>query len=99
MKLYEKDTWYAKKEYWIFGSICLIFPVVIFLMVFMVQMYVRLADVLEVPGKELYKSPYTWIICLIVPVVGWTLLIVMLLYIQIWIIVMLYKGKGEKYMK
>ncbi|MEI3499581.1 MAG: hypothetical protein V8Q71_03730 [Bacilli bacterium] len=41
--------------------------------------------------------PYSWILCLVVPIVGWTLLIVMLIYIYVWPIVMIYKGEGEKY--
>lgn len=99
MNLYEKNAWYTKWQYWVFGTLCLLFPVMIFFMVFLLQMYVKVAAALDVPGKELYISPYTWILCLVVPVIGWTLLIVMIIYIQIWIIVMLYRGNGEKYIK
>jgi len=95
LKLIDKNAWYMKWQYWVFGTICLIFPVFIMLLVFIVQMMVTVANKLDVPGKELYYSPYTWIICLIIPIVGWVLLFVMFIYINIWIIVMLYKGKGE----
>ena len=60
---------------------------------------VQVALKLNVPGKELYATPYTWIICVIVPVIGWILLIVMFIYLLVWTVVMLYKGEGEKYIE
>ena len=95
LKLIDKNAWYMKWQYWVFGGICLIFPIFIMLLVFMIQMMVTVANKLEVPGGEIYNTPYTWIICIIVPVLGWVLLLVMLIYINIWPIVMLYKGQGE----
>lgn len=99
MKAYDKDAWYTKWQYWVFGTICLVFPAIIMLYVFMVQMTCKVASMLDVPGKEIYNSPYTWIICLIIPVVGWIFLIVMYVYILIWSNVMIKRGNGEKFVK
>lgn len=96
---YDKNAWYAKWQYWVFGAACLFFPVFIMLLVLMIQMEVKVCEKLEVSGKNIYGSPYSWLICLIVPIIGWALLIVMLIYIEIWPIVKLYQGKGEKYIK
>lgn len=98
LNLYSKDAWYKKWQYWFFGGICLIFPIFILLLVFIVQMICSVADALNVPGSDLYNSPYTWIICIIVPVIGWILLLVMLIYIMVFSIVMIYQGEGEKYL-
>ena len=98
MEAYEKDAWYRKWQYWVFGALCFIFPIFIMFYVFEIQMMVKVASKLEVTGKEIYDNPYTWILCLIVPVIGWILLIVMSLYLQIFTIVALYKGNGEKYL-
>lgn len=99
LDVYDKDAWYTKWEYWIGGLICLIFPAFIMLYVFVIETTVIVANKLNVPGKEIYASPYSWALCLAVPVLGWILLIVMLIYINVWILVMLSKGEGEKYVK
>ena len=52
---------------------------------------------LDVKGHEYYLSPYVWIILLIIPVVGWIAFVALLLYLNIAILVNLYKGHGEKY--
>lgn len=98
LKAYEKDVWYTKWQYWVFGTLCFIFPALIMLLVFETQITVKVASKLNVTGKEIYDNPYTWIICLIVPVIGWILLCVMILYLQLFTVVALYKGNGEKYL-
>ena len=65
--------------------------------VFYIQILCEVAYKLNVPGKEIFLTPYSWIICLIVPIIGWILLIVMFLYLEIWTIVMLYRGSGNKF--
>lgn len=95
MKLYQKDAWYCDYRYWVISALCFVLPIFILLLVFLAQMLTKVAAQLEVPGKELYGLPYTWIICLVIPVVGWTLLIVMWIYLLVWIVVMLARGKGE----
>jgi hypothetical protein len=97
LDVYEKDAWYTKWYYWIFGLVCFGFPAAIMASVFSLTITCKTAAKLEVPGSEIYLSPYIWILCLIVPIIGWIMFIVMALYISIWPLVMLYNGKGEKY--
>ena len=35
------------------------------------------AKKLNVPGDEIYMTPYSWILCIIIPIIGWILLLVM----------------------
>ena len=95
--IYEEDKWYKNWRYWFSGAICMIVPAMIMFIVFILQSTCEVAAKLNVPGKEIYNTPYSWILCIIVPFVGWSLLIVMYLYINIWTVVMLAKGEGEKY--
>jgi len=97
MRLYNSEAWYADYRYWFVGVLFLFFPVSILFVVFWLQMACTVAIHLNVPGKEIYGFPYAWIVCLVLPIVGWTLLIVMLFYIVSWSIVMLACGEGEKY--
>ena len=94
--LFDKDAWYTKWYYWFLGVICLVFPVFIMFAIFEMQMLVKVCEKLKVPGSEIYGSVYTWILCLIVPIIGWILLLLMYIYLNVWKIVMLYKGEGEK---
>lgn len=96
LKVYDEDAWYQDWRYWFFGGLCFVFPIMILALVFAVQTTCTVAAKLNVPGKEIYATPYSWIICIIVPVVGWVLLLVMHIYIVIWSIVMLAKGNAEK---
>lgn len=97
LKIYQKNAWYANYRYWCIGALCLFFPIFIMLFIFYIQIFCKVASKLNVPGKEIYAYPYAWILCFIVPVIGWILWLVMLIYIQIWIFVMLAKGEGELY--
>ena len=99
MNLFDKDAWYMNKWYWIIGGICLIFPLFIMLIVFAIQMNCKVAKELEVSGSNIYNTPYTWIVFIIIPIVGWALLIVMDLYIFIIPHIKLAHGCGEKYIK
>lgn len=97
LDVYDKDAWYTKWYYWVLGLVCFIFPFYVMMLVFMITISTKVAAKLDVPGRELYLSPYVWILCLIIPFIGWALLIVMSVYIMVWPIVMLYRGNGEKY--
>ena len=99
IKCYNKDAWYKKWQYWVFGTLCLVFPVFIMLMIFMIQINCQVASKLNVPGEKIYNTPYTWIILFIIPVLGWTLLIIMSIYVFIWPNIKLAQGEGEKYLK
>ena len=99
LNVYQKNAWYTKWWIWLIGFVCLILPAIIMYFILLVQITVKVAEKLNVSGKEIYALPYAWIICLIFPVIGWILFLVMLLYIQIFIIVRLYQGEGNKYLK
>ena len=99
LKVYDEDAWYQNWRYWFFSGLCFVFPIFIVALVFAVQITCEVAAKLNVPVKEIYNTPYSWILCIIVPVVGWVLLIVMFIYIIIWTIAMLAKGNGEKYIE
>lgn len=99
LDLYDKDAWYSNKRNWILGFLCFVFPGLIMLVVLVIQMLCQVSAKLNVPGKELYLSPYVWIIFLIVPIIGWVFFMVMILYLTIWYIVMIKKGEVEKYLK
>ncbi len=94
---FDSNAWYANWKNWLLGFLCFIFPFTIMIAVFNIELLVQSAAKLEVPGKEIYLSPYIWILCLIIPIIGWIMFIVMMLYLEIWVIVSLYKGNAEKY--
>ncbi len=95
--VFNKKSWYAKPKNWIIGLLCLIFPFFIMAIVFELQIVCLTNARLNTPGKELYLSPYIWLLCLIVPILGWIIFLVLIIYLHIWPIVMLYNGNGEKY--
>lgn len=99
LDVYDKNAWYANKWNWILGLVCLIFPFLIMLLVFYLQITCQAAAKLDVKGSEYYLSPYVWLLLLIVPLIGWALLMVLILYLQIWTLVALYDGNGNKYAK
>lgn len=93
---YNKNAWYTKWYYWIIGLI-FIFPFFIMVTVLNIQILSLTAAKLNVSGKELYLSPYIWLILLIIPILGWALFVVLYLYLEIDILIKLKNGEGEKY--
>lgn len=96
LDVYNSKAWYTKWYYWVIGAL-LIIPISIMIIVFNIQITSLTAAKLKVSGKELYLSPYIWIILLIVPILGWILFVVLYLYLHIDILIKLYNGAGEKY--
>ena len=96
LDVFDKNAWYAKLKYWIIGLI-LIIPFSVMILVFSIEILSKTAAKLEVKGSEYYLSPYIWIILLVIPFIGWIAFIALILYLNIAILVNLYKGKGEKY--
>ena len=94
LKVYKKDGWYTKWYYWALGSIFGIFPALIMLAIFIIQTNVKVCALFGVGGKEIYTLPYVWIGLLIIPVIGWVLFIVLLLYIYIMYLIGLFSYKG-----
>lgn len=97
--VYDKKAWYTKWQYWLVGFLACFLPFYIMLMIFTIQILTLTAAKLNVAGKELYLSPYLWILALIIPILGWILFPVVLIYLQIMILVSLYNGEGEQYIK
>lgn len=80
LDLYDKDAWYSHWYYWVCGFILGIFPGLVMLLAFSIKMGALVSEKLGLPGKEIYTLPYPWIICLIVPILGWSLFIILYIY-------------------
>ena len=88
-----------KWQNWALGLVCFLFPFAIMISVFTLQLTCQVAAKLNLPGSELYLSPYLWLIMIIIPFIGWGAFIALIVYLEIGILVMLYKREGEKYIK
>ena len=97
LKVYDKNAWYTRWYYWVLGIFFGIFPAIVMLFIFIVQTNIKVCGKLDVPGYELYRYPYVWIGCLIVPILGWTIFLVLLIYLYVMYLIRLFQGKGEKY--
>lgn len=93
---FKKGAWYSKWYYWVLGIITIL-PALIMFFVLYLSTLTKVCSKLKVAGHEIYSLPYPWLLCLIVPVIGWILFIVMFIYLNIWYLVKLYQGNGEKY--
>lgn len=91
-----KESWYAKPSNWIIGFLCFLLPGFIMIEVFYIQMLVLAAARLNVKGKDIYLSPFIWMLLIIIPIIGWILLPMTIIYLNIAILIKLYKGFGEK---
>lgn len=96
---FSKDAWYAKGRNWAIGFLCFLIPGLMMISIFYLQILCQTAAKLKVKGSEIYLSYYIWLLCLIVPIFGWILLIVMFIYLHIYIIVALHDGNGEVFIK
>lgn len=97
LNVYKKGEWYTKWYYWVLGFIFGIIPGLIMLFILNMIVTMRVCKKLDVKGSEIYLLPYPWIICLIIPFVGWSLFIVLYIYTHLWYIINLTKGAAEKY--
>lgn len=97
LDIYDKKAWYAKWYYWVIGFICFIFPGFIMITVFQLEILCKTCAKLNVPGKEYYLSPYLWLLCCIIPYLGWLILLAVILYLSIASLIALYQGNGEQY--
>ena len=99
LEVYKKDAWYAKWYYWALGICLFLLPAMIMFFIFYMQTLTSVCKKLNVPGSEIYAYPYAWLLCFIIPVIGWVLFIVLFIYVNIWYLVKLYQGNCEKYIK
>lgn len=97
LNVYNKDAWYKKWYYWILGLVFFLIPFIIMMYVFYLQILTLSAAKLNVKGKEIYLSPYIWILALIIPILGWLYIGLMTIYLNVVVIVKLKQGNGEKY--
>lgn len=93
---FNKKAWYTKWYIWVLGLI-FIFPFSIMTVVLNIDITTQTAAKLELKGSDYYLSPYIWIILIIIPIIGWMIFVILYLYINIGILVQLYRGFGEKY--
>lgn len=82
--LYDEDAWYSDYKNWMLGVFLFCVPILPMLIIFVIQINCKVAATLHVPGSEIYNLPYSWILCVIIPIIGWALLLVMYIYIVIW---------------
>lgn len=86
LDIYDKKAWYYNWYYWVLAFFFGIIPGFIMLAVFNIYISCLVCKKLNVPGREIYMYPYPWIICLIVPFLGWTLFILLYIYVHTWYI-------------
>lgn len=92
--LLKKDAWYANWKNWVLGLALLIFPAIIMMYVLMIQTTAQVAAKLGVRGYEYYLSPYIWLLLVIIPIIGWFVMIILYFYLNISILIALHKGKA-----
>ena len=92
LNLFKKDKWYSNYKYWLYGTLALIFPVFVMLIVLVIEMTVEVAKKLKIDGSDIYGNPYVWIGLLIIPVIGWIFFLVMYIYLQFYIVINIKKG-------
>jgi hypothetical protein len=67
--------------------------------VFNIQITIKVAKKLKVPNEGLYANPATWIFGFLIPIIGWLGIGILSVYIIVYILINLYNGNGEKYIK
>lgn len=82
LDLYEKEVWYSRWYYWVLGFMLGIIPGLVMFLVFSVKIGCLVCEKLNVSGKEIYDYPYSWLVCAIVPILGWTLFIILYIYVH-----------------
>lgn len=95
LKVYESNQWYSNKYYWILGFLLGVLPGLVMFLIFLIQIGCTVSLKLNVTGKEIYMYPYPWLICLIVPVLGWTLFIIMYIYTHLWYVFSIRDSYGK----
>lgn len=98
LDVYDKKAWYANWKYWLVGII-LILPFMVMVTAFSIEILCKTSAKLNVKGADYYLSPYIWIILLIIPFIGWVSFVILILYLNIAILINLYNGEGERYIK
>ena len=99
LHVYDKKSWYYNKLFWMLGFVCGIIPGIVMFIIFYIEVGCKVCIKLNVPFENYYSYPYIWIVTLIIPIIGWTLFIIMMIYVHFWYIFYLKRGYGEFYLK
>ena len=99
LDVYEKDAWYSNFSFWVISFLLGIIPSIFLFIIFNIEIGCKVCSKLSVPLEKYYSYPYIWIIFLIIPIIGWSLFIVLYIYVHFWYIFYLKRGYGEKYIK
>ena len=97
LDVYEKGAWYSYSYVWLIGIIGGIIPALIMFLIFYIQIGIKVSKKLSVPLDEYYAYPYAWIFGLIIPFLGWSIFILMIIYVHVWYTIYLKRGYGEEY--
>lgn len=92
LKVYEKNAWYKKWYIWFLGFFLGIIPGMIMFLIFYIKVGCLVSGKLHVPLSHYYAYPYVWILCVIVPIIGWSLFIVLNIYVHTWYSAYLKRG-------
>ena len=87
---------FSSHSFYVIYLIYVFLPNIFLIFIWNIQISVKISEKLNVPGKEVYGLPYSWIICFIIPIVGWILLLVMFIYTRYYYIIKILDGTAEK---
>ena len=99
LDVYEKDAWYCNISFWIISFLLGIVPSIFLFIIFSIEIGCKVCKKLSVPFGKYYSYPYIWILFLIIPIIGWSLFIVLYIYVHFWYIFYLKRGYGEVFIK
>ncbi len=97
LDVYESDAWYSIWYVWLIGFIGGIFPALVMFLIFYIQIGIKVSEKLHVPLEGFYVYPYVWILGLIIPFLGWSIFVLLIIYVHIWYVIYLKRGYGEEY--
>ncbi len=93
------NIYFSASNFNLFYIIYIFFPSLFLIFIWNIQISVKVSEKLGVPGKEIYAYPYAWILCFIVPIIGWILLLVLFVYTRYYYIIKIFEGNGERLQK
>lgn len=96
IKVYDKNAWYSNVLIWLFAFLFGIWPFIIMLFVFFIKTACLVSKAFNVPYSNYYSYPYIWLILFITPIIGWSLFVVLFLYVNNFYIIYIKRGYGEK---
>lgn len=95
LDVYDDSAWYNRWYLWALGFLFGIIPGIVMLFIFYIKVGCMVSKKLMVPLEQYYSYPYIWILSFIVPVLGWAIFIVMIVYVHSWYCLYLKRGYGD----